>query len=168
MRKPELLPRQRLFVAGIVGGSTGKAAALAAGYSPRTAEKQASDLLAKPHVKAEVERLLAERNGRALVTGDYVLNSLRDLAARLQTPDDWAPGPAIRALELLGKHLRLWEAPQPADLTADMREFLDRLVRVLVENVTDPAELDRVIAAIAAEPIPGPPTSAPLALAARI
>lgn len=148
MRNRNLLPRQSLFVAGIVAGSTGKDAALAAGYSARTAEKQASELLAKPHVRAEVDRLLNERNGRAVLTGAYVLDSLRDLAERLQTPEDWAPGPAIRALELLGKHLRLWDAPAPAVMSDDVRAFLDQLVAAVVENVSSPQEIERVIAAI--------------------
>lgn len=158
MRKRNLLPRQSLFVAGIVAGMTGKDAALAAGYSARTAEKQASELLAKPHVRAEVDHLLDERNGRAVLTGAYVLDSLRDLAERLQTPEEWAPGPAIRALELLGKHLRLWDAPPPV-LPEDVRAFLERLTEVIVENVSDPAVINRIIAVVETGSIPGPPAS---------
>ncbi len=56
-----------------------------------------------------------------------------------------------------GKHLRLWDAPALAE---ELRAFVDRLVRNPIDNVTDPTEIERVIAAIEAEPIPGPPESA--------
>ncbi len=53
-------------------------AAVRAGYSPRTANREGTRLLVLPAVKAEVDRLVAERAGRVDVSADDVI---RDLAA---------------------------------------------------------------------------------------
>jgi phage terminase small subunit len=69
---------QRRFVAGIVRGLTGKAAAIQAGYSFRTAESQASQLLKLPQVSAAV----ANAEARALEVAELSAAQIkRDLYA---------------------------------------------------------------------------------------
>jgi phage terminase small subunit len=55
----ELSPKRRHFCREYIIDSNGTQAAIRAGYSDRTATMQASQLLAMPAVKAEVERLQA-------------------------------------------------------------------------------------------------------------
>jgi phage terminase small subunit len=55
------------------------AAAKRAGYSPKTAKSQASDLLTFPDVQARVAELKAERAERTQITADDVVMELRKL-----------------------------------------------------------------------------------------
>ncbi len=55
-------------------------AAIRAGYSPKTAQEQSSDLLSRPIVSSRVEALLAARNERTAITADTILQELRKIA----------------------------------------------------------------------------------------
>ena len=79
------------------------AAARRAGYSARNADKIGSELLGKTGVAARISELRAEAAKRNEITLDDVIQMLvedrRDAKAAGQH------GPAVRAAELLGKHL---------------------------------------------------------------
>ncbi len=79
------------------------AAARRAGYSARNADKIGSELLGKTGVAARISELQAEAAKRNEITLDDVIQMLvedrRDAKAAGQH------GPAVRAAELLGKHL---------------------------------------------------------------
>jgi len=51
-----------------------------AGYNPKNVSQCASMLLAKPHVRARVDQLLAERSARTGVTQDRVVRELARIA----------------------------------------------------------------------------------------
>lgn len=53
--------RQRVFIAEYLKDFNASRAARAAGYSERTARKIGSENLTKPDIKAEIDRLIAER-----------------------------------------------------------------------------------------------------------
>lgn len=72
----ELNHRQRIFVAHIVKGTTAKDAAIAAGYSEKTAESQGSRLLRNAKVAEAVEAGLKRKISRLEFTGDDVLQEL--------------------------------------------------------------------------------------------
>jgi phage terminase small subunit len=96
-------PKQRAFVSEYVIDSNGSAAAIRAGYSVATAKQQASQMLALPEVAAAIaaeKAALAEKNA---VTADWIIGELRAVAVSK------AKGDAVRALELLGKHLGLFK-----------------------------------------------------------
>lgn len=57
----------------------GKAAAIIAGYSPRTAKSQASRLLTNVNLAAYLEKLRAGRSKRVQVDADYVLRNLQTM-----------------------------------------------------------------------------------------
>lgn len=126
----ELSEKQRLFVSEYIKDRNGKQAAIRAGYSERTAQEQSSRLLSNVKVQEKVEELIEEQEKRTLITADYVLNSLKEVADRcmqkspvfvkkknqlVQKVDEegnhvWAfdSSGACRALELLGKNKRLF------------------------------------------------------------
>jgi phage terminase small subunit len=57
----ELTPKQMRFVEHYINnGCNGTQAAISAGYSAKTARQQASDTLALPYIKAEIEKRLDE------------------------------------------------------------------------------------------------------------
>lgn len=77
----ELTPKQILFVSEyLANGLEGKKAALSAGYSPKTADSQASQLLSNPKVSAEIAKRQGKRLEKLEITADKVLQELAKLA----------------------------------------------------------------------------------------
>lgn len=72
----KLRPRQQIFVLEYVKDFNATRAAIAAGYSPKTARFIASNLLTKVNVKEAVKLLLQEK----VMTADEVLTRLADMA----------------------------------------------------------------------------------------
>lgn len=74
--KPVFSPRQLLFIAEYVVDRNGKQAAIRAGYSPRTAESQASRLLRIGKVRAEIDRRIAKIEDKLELSAERVLSEL--------------------------------------------------------------------------------------------
>lgn len=55
MKTKELTPKQREFVKNKAAGVANKEAAIAAGYSAASADVQAANMLARPHIKAAIK-----------------------------------------------------------------------------------------------------------------
>lgn len=130
MEGKALTPKQEAFVREYLIDLNGTQAAIRAGYSAKTANEQASRLLANVSVAAAIQAALDERAERTNITADYVINGIREVAERcmvrapvmagsgkdraqaidLEGRHVWsfdAPG-ANKAFELLGKHLKLF------------------------------------------------------------
>lgn len=139
-----LNPQQRRFVEAFMKEPVGKTAAIAAGYSAKSAEVTASVLLSNPKVRAALEKAQGERAMRVQVELDEVLlNLLRLLRSDLRKafdengsmlhpqkwPDDLAA--AISSVEVLEefagrgdereligytKKLKLWDKTKAIEL----------------------------------------------------
>jgi phage terminase small subunit len=72
--------RQKRFVSEYLIDLNGKQAAIRAGYSPKTAEVQASQTLSMPKVQAAIAAAMARRSQRTEITQDTVLRELAVLA----------------------------------------------------------------------------------------
>lgn len=107
-------------------------AAIRAGYSPKTAYSQGHRLLNNVEVRARIGQLMDERSKRLLVDGDFVIKGLLEVYNRciqaepvmvfdydekgmVQAKNEEGEGiftfdstGANRALELIGKHLKLF------------------------------------------------------------
>ena len=114
-----LTPKQQRFVDEYLVDSNGTRAAIRAGYSPRTANEQASQLLAKLSVASAVrqqQQALADRNE---LTQDWVIQRIVEnveRAMQIQAVRDEAGNVveytyqgsvANKALEMLGRFLGL-------------------------------------------------------------
>ena len=101
-----LNPRQQRFCECFVAFGNATQAAKEAGYSDRTAYAQASRLLRNVKVDTRIRELQAAAAKRSEITADRVLemlmDSYHDAKAAMQH------GPAVRAAELLGKHLAMF------------------------------------------------------------
>jgi phage terminase small subunit len=71
-----MTPRQSQFVAEYTLTRNATQAAVAAGYSPRTARQTGSDLLSNPYIRALVAQHEAEAAKRLAVTRERVLAAL--------------------------------------------------------------------------------------------
>lgn len=72
--------------------------ALLAGYKPRSARSQGSELLTKPDIKAEIERIEADRKERSTLTKEKYIEMLFSEAGKCKNE-----GIRARYIEMLGK-----------------------------------------------------------------
>ncbi len=80
MATPKLTPKQAAFCAEYLIDLNAAAAARRAGFSEKAAHVQAGTLMKKPHVQAEIQRLMAERSKRTEITQDSVIREIAKLA----------------------------------------------------------------------------------------
>lgn len=109
-----LTPKQERFVEEYLVDLNGTQAAIRAGYSPKTANEQASVMLAKPNIQEAVQAQRAKVSERTMRTVADVMADIgrvRDNAMQLMTDPDTggqvmlSHKDALKALELEGKHL---------------------------------------------------------------
>ena len=124
----QLNPKQQRFVEEYLVDLNASAAARRAGYSQKSAVYCARRLMQLPHVLTAVEEGKAARSLRTAIRQDQVLAELYDIATA-EASD--ASGAAVkltsklRALELLGKHLGIFEGKNGAGLAkVEIREDL--------------------------------------------
>ena len=104
--KRPLTPKQDMFVREYLIDLNATQAAIRAGYSSKTAEEQGYQLLRKTSVHAAIQAGMDKRAQKATITADEILANIKRLAMKAEDMDD--TGNALRANELLGKHLKLF------------------------------------------------------------
>jgi len=77
----------RLFISEYLKDLNGTAAAIRAGYSEKTAYSIASELLTKPEIREEIERLMQERQKRLGIEADEIIQHIAQIA--FATPEDF-------------------------------------------------------------------------------
>jgi phage terminase small subunit len=73
-------PKHEIFCQEYVARFNGTQAAIKAGFSPKTADQQASRLLTKVKIKERVEELKVKREKRLEVTADKVIKEIARIA----------------------------------------------------------------------------------------
>ena len=114
--------RQTRFVEAYLIDPCGTHEAIRAGYSQKTADRIGSKLLRNVEVAAAIEKAQAERGARAELTADMVVRELKKHAF-----GDTRDYIAIRALDLLGRHLGMFK--DKVNIGADV-SLLDALRRI--------------------------------------
>lgn len=87
-------------------------AAIRAGYSPKTANRTASENLSKPDIQAAIHKSMQKREKRVEVNQDYVISKLFEITEKEASDmpeSDLKYGNKIKAIELLGKHVGAWD-----------------------------------------------------------
>ena len=119
--------KQERFVEEFLVDLNGAAAARRAGYSEKSAKQQASLLLKQAAVRQAVANAKAERSERTGIRQEQVLLELGGIAFAEASDASGAEvklGSKLRALELLGKHLGMFDggaAPeQPVTILEDV------------------------------------------------
>ena len=98
----KLTPRQQRFIAEYLCSLNATQAAVRAGYSPKTAEQMGYKLVQKRSVSLAIQDAFQARSARTEITADMVLCQLWQLG---NSEDGHV---AVKALELVGKHLRMF------------------------------------------------------------
>lgn len=117
----KLTTKQRVFVDEYIVSLNATQAAIKAGYSAKTADVIGHQLLRKTLVQAEIQKAMDARGKKTGITAEYVLTSLQSVAERCMQAEpvlDREGSPtgeyrfdssgANKALELIGKHLKLF------------------------------------------------------------
>ena len=138
--------KQQIFIREYLTSLNATEAAKRAGYSQHSAYSQGQRLLKDAEVQKALSAAMKARQDRVELSQDYVLNNLIEIVERSmqkkavvkkgeQIQDEngnniWTfdAKNAVRALELLGKHLGIFADRVQADIKADIPETLAKLV----------------------------------------
>lgn len=110
-----ITPRKRKLIKGIVDGKTQRQSAIDAGYSPKSAESQASQILKDPKVQQSLQDMMDE----AGLSNDILLSKHVELlhAKRGEVPDYQTQTKALEmALKLKGAFVEKKEVTFPEGL----------------------------------------------------
>ena len=102
----KLTGKQSRFVAEYLLDLNASAAARRAGYSENTAHVIGAENLQKPEIAAAIAAAQQERASRTEITADLVLADILRIGRSAEDVGQFAP--ALRAQELLGKHLGMF------------------------------------------------------------
>lgn len=105
MALPKLTPKQAAFVHEYLVDLNATQAAIRAGYSEKTARSVAAENLAKPNIQQAIQEARDAREKRSMITVEWVLAQIASIAQDEETQQR----DRLKALELLGKHLGMWE-----------------------------------------------------------
>ena len=100
--------KQQLFVQEYLTCLNATEAAKLAGYSSKTAYSIGQRLLKSSDIQKAINEGMSSRKQRTELTQDYVLDNLREIITRCMDAKNFEARNAIRALELLGKHLGMF------------------------------------------------------------
>lgn len=95
-----LTPKQQVFFTAFLSSNNATQAAIAAGYSEKTAYSQGQRLLKN----VEIQELLKQRVESLNITVDEVLKGVHAIATDTTAKNS----DRLKGYELLGKHLRMW------------------------------------------------------------
>jgi len=104
----DLTEKQKMFCKEYIVDLNGTQAAIRAGYSKKTANEQAARMLAKVNISTHIQRLLDKRSKKVEISAEYVINNIKNIGESCISSND--PRNALKAQELLGKHLKLFGA----------------------------------------------------------
>lgn len=106
----KLSPKEERFCREYVIDYNGTQAAIRSGYKAKDAAVRASKMLRKDKVAARVRELQQEMAQRLALSQDYVVIELMKTYKECKDSEDSKN--ALRALELMGKHLGMFEKRQ--------------------------------------------------------
>jgi phage terminase small subunit len=129
-----LTDKQERFCQEYVVDLNSAAAARRAGYSEKTANRLGSRLLSNVDIQRRISELQDGRVKRCEITADEVVKKLRAIS------EMWPQNPsaACRALELLGKHIGLWDSRQQQAAVIPIQVILSQPVAERLAAETRP------------------------------
>ena len=108
MVKRKLTPKQARFVSEYLIDLNATAAATRAGYSTKRASEIGYQLLRKTTVSEEIAEAMRVREKKTEITAEYVLGNLKTIVERCMSSSEFDARGAVKALELLGRHLGMF------------------------------------------------------------
>ena len=112
--------RQQRFVEEFLIDMNGAAAARRSGYKGKYPDRSAAAMRRIPEVAAAIDAAVAERSKRTGITADYVLEGIKEVAERSMAEESYDASAALKAFELLGKHLKMWTDKTETNLSGGL------------------------------------------------
>ena len=106
MAEPKITAKQQRFIEEYVVDLCGTKAAIRAGYAEDFAQQQASQMLRKPHIKAEIEKLKEDIAIKSMITREMVIQGLIDEAKYLGEGSSHSA--RVSSWAHLGKYLNMF------------------------------------------------------------
>ena len=103
-----LTPKQAAFVREYMIDLNATQAAIRAGYSEKTANRIGAENLSKPVIQEAIQQRHKAAEEKCAVTVEWILSEI----AKIAQDEEVKTADRLKALELLGKHLGLWEKHQ--------------------------------------------------------
>ena len=129
----KLTPKQGMFVKEYLIDLNATQAAIRAGYSEKTSYSIGEENLKKPEIAKAIDKAKEERSQIVDVTAQDVLQSIKFIRDSTVTAEKW--GDALKANELLGKHLVLFTDKQ--EIGGVNGNPILTIERVIVGKTTD-------------------------------
>jgi len=101
----KLTIKQAKFVREYIKTGNGSQSAIKAGYSEKTAGEMAYENLNKPQIKLKIDKVMSELAEKIGMTAEKILLKLNEV---LDKDDDKVLSQRMKAIELAGKHHKLW------------------------------------------------------------
>lgn len=76
----ELTDKQKIFISEYVVDFNGTRAAIKAGYSKNSARQIATELLSKPYIRVEIDKVINELNEKCHIKRERVINEIASIA----------------------------------------------------------------------------------------
>jgi phage terminase small subunit len=128
----ELNVRERAFCSEYFSnGFNGMRAAIAAGYSERSAAAIASELLTRPKVVEVLDQMTSNRLKRLAIDADWILKETVELYERAKKSD--AYGPAANLLKMMGQEAGVFQEKKEVNHTVKIENLLESAAK----DVTD-------------------------------
>lgn len=103
----------------------GTNAAIRAGYPKNAANVQATDLLSRPYIKAQVKKLIDAMTGTIMISKDWVLSELLKIYFEERAKEKQNVQATTKIIELLGKHLAMFTDRIQNDVSIQV-QLIDR------------------------------------------
>jgi len=112
----ELTDKEKMFTLEYIKDFNAMRSAVAAGYTLNYSKANSYKIPRRPQVLAEINRLQAERVKQTAMDADEVVRRLTRIAQKAEHESRY--NDAIRALELIGKHLQMFTDRSEIELTS--------------------------------------------------
>ena len=131
--------KERMFTAEyFANGFNGLQAAIAAGYSERSAKEQAHELLTRPHVQSVLSQMAENRLKRLSVDADWIIAETVDLYKKAKESDSY--GPAANLLKMLGQEAGVFSEKKEVAHTVKIETLLEDAANNIIEVNSPPAQ----------------------------
>lgn len=155
----ELTPKQQRFVEEYLIDLNATQAAIRSGYSEKTANEQASRLLANVNIAQAVKKAMDARSKEVGITAEYVLETIQDTIERCRQAKQvtdrkgepifvelptggvapaftFDSGGVLKGCELLGRHLKMFTDKIESKVqTEEIKQDLSKLSTAEIETL---------------------------------
>jgi phage terminase small subunit len=154
-KKSKLTLKQKTFVDEYLIDCNATQAAIRAGYSPKTANRTASENLSKPDIQQAIEVAKQERSERTKIDADFVLQQIAEFLdcsfgrkpiKKVVNIDgdlfsveiaEFNQSGVGKAIELMGKHINVQALKEKHEIDSTVNESFDARYKNMSEEEID-------------------------------